>query len=99
MKIRHLYVLNILEEMASENLNRRIDDKFYDYFMHKGLDWLLDNAEKIVNDFYNNISKFGWELEHANEFFPIFSKSWGKDGAKGSEQWIKDCIEEMKEEM
>lgn len=98
MKIKNLYLINILEEMASISLNKRINDELYDYYMFNDLEWLLDNAERIINDFYSNINRFSWELEHANEYFPVFGRTWGEDGAKGSEQWVKECLEEVKGE-
>lgn len=62
MKIKDLYDLERLNEMCSMLLNRRIDDEFYDYFMLKDLSWLLENEEKITNDFENNIEKMRWDI-------------------------------------
>ncbi len=62
MKIKDLYDLERLNEMCSMLLNRRIDDEFYDYFMLKDLSWLLENQEKITNDFENNIEKMRWDI-------------------------------------
>lgn len=62
MKIKDLYDLEKLNEMCGMLLNRRIDDEFYDYFMLKDLSWLLENQEKITNDFENNIEKMRWDI-------------------------------------
>ena len=62
MKIKDLYDLERLNEMCSMLLNRRIDAEFYDYFMLKDLSWLLENEEKITNDFENNIEKMRWDI-------------------------------------
>lgn len=62
MKIKDLYDLERLNEMCSMLLNRGIDDEFYDYFMLKDLSWLLENEEKITNDFENNIEKMRWDI-------------------------------------
>lgn len=53
MKIKYLIKLEILKEMASNCLNRRVDDEFYDYYFEKDMNWLLKNKEKIINDFYS----------------------------------------------
>ena len=50
MEIRKLEVLNILKEMAGAMLNHRVDDEFYDYYMLKELNWLIENRKKIIND-------------------------------------------------
>lgn len=64
MKIKDLLKFNILDEMASTCLNKRIDDNFYDFYFEKGIDWLMKNKDKIINDFYSLDTTFekenGW---------------------------------------
>lgn len=52
MKIKELLKTNILNEMASTCLNRRVDDNFYDYYFEKETNWLFENKDKIIDDFY-----------------------------------------------
>lgn len=66
MKIKNLEEYMILKEMATNNLNKRIDDKFYDYFMYKDTQWLVDNKDKIIDDFYSKDNKF----ERENGYYP-----------------------------
>ena len=49
MKIKYLWLLNILDEMRSENLNHTIDKEFYDWTDYKSIDWLYENAETGYN--------------------------------------------------
>lgn len=53
MKITNLIKINILNEMAGTCLNRHVDNNFYDFYFEHDMKWLLDNWEKIYNDFYN----------------------------------------------
>ena len=91
IKITNLWILNNLDEMAGRMVNHQIDNEFYNYYMHKGMGWLIGNSEKIINDFYNNISKFDWELKHNSEFYH-FAGQWSKED-------LIEAIKEMKEEM
>ena len=71
MKIKDLLKLNILNEMASTCLNKRIDDDFYDFYFEKNIEWLIKNKDKIINDFYSLDTTFekenGW-LFHTKDF-------------------------------
>lgn len=51
-----------LNEKAKLLLNNRIDDEFYDFYMTKGEDWLLNNQEKIESDYNNNIDKMKFDI-------------------------------------
>lgn len=51
-----------LNEKAKLLLNNRIDDEFYDFYMTKGEDWLLNNQEKIESDYNNNIDKMEFNI-------------------------------------
>lgn len=64
MKINKLLVLNILNEMACTCLNRQVDNKFYDFYFEKDMQWLLDNWQKIFNDFYSLDTTFERENGH-----------------------------------
>lgn len=85
MKIKKLYVLNLLNEMAGAMLNHRVDDEFYDYYMLKELNWLIENRNKIINDYVNNYDKLKFDFE--NNYFNYINKF---DVRK-----IKKIIEEM----
>lgn len=85
MSIFDLKKYMVLKEMCENNLNKRIDDKFYDNFMFEDTSWLAENKDKIINDFYSrdntfernngcypNINKFGYtnfELKEEKEYF------------------------------
>lgn len=60
-KISNLYLYNTLEEMASSNLNKQLDNKFYDFYFLNGFNWLVENAKKIINDFFSIDHKFEYE--------------------------------------
>ena len=64
MKIRKLYLLNVLYEMAATNLNHHVDNKFYNYFMYNDVNWLIDNHEKITKDFLDNYDKYQFDIAH-----------------------------------
>lgn len=51
-----------LNEKARLLLNNRIDDEFYDFYMMKGDEWLLNNQEKIESDYNNNIDKMKFDI-------------------------------------
>ena len=85
MKIRKLEVLNILIEMAGAMLNHRVDDEFYDYYMLKELNWLIENRNKIINDYVNNYDKLKFDFE--NNYFNYINKFDVRE--------IKKIIEEM----
>ena len=85
MEIRKLEVLNILKEMAMAMLNHRVDDEFYDYYMLKELNWLIENRKKIINDYDNNYDKLKFDFE--NNYFNYINKFDVRE--------IKKIIEEM----
>ena len=85
MEIRKLEVLNILKEMAEAMLNHRVDDEFYDYYMLKELNWLIENRKKIINDYVNNYDKLKFDFE--NNYFNYINKFDVRE--------IKKIIEEM----
>lgn len=85
MKIRKLEVLNILNEMAEAMLNHRVDDEFYDYYMFKELNWLIENRKKIINDYVNNYDKLKFDFE--NNFYNYINR-WSKNE-------IEEAIETM----
>jgi len=74
IEIKDLSGLTILNEMAGELLNQDIDSNFYDGYMHKDISWLVENKNKIVNDFYNNIDKFKGALKTRCKYINMFSK-------------------------
>ena len=76
MEIRKLEVLNILKEMAGAILNHRVDDEFYDYYMLKELNWLIENRKKIINDYVNNYDKLKFDFE--NNFYDYINR-WSKN--------------------
>ena len=76
MEIRKLEVLNILKEMAMAMLNHRVDDEFYDYYMLKELNWLIENRKKIINDYVNNYDKLKFDFE--NNFYDYINR-WSKN--------------------
>lgn len=54
-----------LEELKVKTgllLNNRVDDEFYDFYMIKGNEWLLNNQERIENDYNNNIEKMKFDI-------------------------------------
>ena len=74
LEIKDLSVLTILNEMAIELTNHAINEGFYDGYMHKDISWLLENKNKIVNDFYNNTDKFKGALKTRCKYINMFSK-------------------------
>ncbi len=62
MKIQDLYKINILDRKAALLLNNNIDNSFYDNYMFKDLEWLLENQNKIESDFNNNIDKLKFDI-------------------------------------
>lgn len=62
MKINELYKLNELNTKAGLLLNNSVDNDFYDFYMTKNLEWLLENKEKIENDYINNIAKLKFDI-------------------------------------
>ena len=55
LKINDLVKINTLEKRCEILLNCRIDDQFYDYYMYNKLNWLLENEDKINNDYFSNL--------------------------------------------
>ena len=70
-KIKNLYSLNILNEKCkillnnSNKLNSEIQD-FYDFYFLNSLDWLIENQDKINQDFYNNLDKIKFDVIFSN---------------------------------
>lgn len=54
MKIINLDELNKLEQMSRIMLNHNIDNDFYNYYMFNDINWLIENQEKIINDYESN---------------------------------------------
>lgn len=54
--------LEELKVKAGLLLNNRVDDEFYDFYMIKGNEWLLNNQERIENDYNNNIEKMKFDI-------------------------------------
>ena len=96
MKVKDLWLLNILDEMRGENLNRRINAEFYDWTGIKGIEWLYENAETIVADFYNNIDKYKFEIENREYYFPVTSRYLEFSNFKDERRFIESAIKEMK---
>ena len=88
MKIKYLCLLNLLREMASAMLNHEVDNEFYDYYMEKDLNWLIDNREKIVNDVVNNYDKL--EFDFRAKYYNYLNQ-WDKTELKSA---IEKIIEE-----
>jgi len=42
--------------------------------MHKAISWLIENKNKIVNDFYNNSDKFEGALKTRCKYINMFDK-------------------------
>ena len=97
MKIKYLWLLNILDEMRSENLNHTIDKEFYDWTDYKSIDWLYENAETIVADFYNNIDKYKFEIKNKKDYFPITSRYLEFSDFKYDRRWMEEAIEYINE--
>ena len=62
MKINKLHELNILNTKAGILVNHHIDEDFYDYYFENGISWLLENKEKIEDDFSKNIDKLKFDI-------------------------------------
>ena len=88
MKIKYLCLLNLLREMASAMLNHEVDNEFYDYYMEKDLNWLIDNREKIVNDVVNNYDKL--EFDFRAKYYNYLNQ-WNKTELKSA---VEKIIEE-----
>lgn len=89
MKIKYLCLLNLLREMASAMLNHEVDNEFYDYYMEKDLNWLIDNREKIVNDVVNNYDKL--EFDFRAKYYNYLNQ-WNKTELKSAvEKIIEEC--------
>lgn len=70
-KIKNLYSLNILNEKCKILLNNSnkltdINPEFYDFYFLNDLDWLIENQDKINQDFYNNIDKMKFDIVFSN---------------------------------
>ena len=62
MKINNLYEINILNTKVGILVNHHIDENFYDYYFENEISWLLENKEKIENDFNKNIDKLKFDV-------------------------------------
>lgn len=62
MKIKDLYELNTLHTKAGLLLNNGVNNEFYDLFSWKDLGWLIENKERIEEDFNNNIDKLKFDI-------------------------------------
>lgn len=70
-KIKNLYSLNILNEKCKILLNNSnkltdINPEFYDFYFLNDLDWLIENQDKINNDFKNNLDKIKFDVIFSN---------------------------------
>lgn len=65
-KIHDLYNLNRLNEKCRILLNNNINLEFYDFYFLNNLDWLIENQDKINNDFNNNINKMKFDIVFSN---------------------------------
>lgn len=70
-KIKNLYSLNILNEKCKILLNNSnkladINPEFYDFYFLNNLDWLIENQNKINNDFKNNLDKIKFDVIFSN---------------------------------
>lgn len=89
MQIKYLYVLNLLNEMASAMLNHKVDNEFYYYYFEENLSWLFDNREKIINDVVSNYDKL--EFDFRAKYYDYLNK-WNKNELKKAvEDMIKEC--------
>lgn len=89
MKIKYLCLLNLLREMASAMLNHEVDNEFYDYYMEKDLNWLIDNRGKIINDVVNNYDKL--EFDFRAKYYNYLNQ-WNKTELKSAvEKIIEEC--------
>lgn len=93
MKIIDLTKYMVLKEMATNNLNKRVDDKFYDNFMFKDSKWLVDNMNKIINDFYSKDNTF--EREHG--YYTTF-KRFQMTNLEGERVFITNSLKSLKTE-
>ena len=62
MKINKLHEVNILNTKAGILVNHHTDEDFYDYYFENEISWLLDNKEKIEDDFSKNIDKLKFDI-------------------------------------
>ena len=65
-KIKNLYSLNVLNEKCKILLNNNINPDFYDFYFLNNLDWLIENKDKINQDFYNNLDKIKFDVIFSN---------------------------------
>lgn len=62
MKISELTKINTLNEKATLLCNARCDENFYDFYFKKPIEWLLENENKINDDYNNNIDKLKFDI-------------------------------------
>lgn len=65
-KIKNLYSFNVLNEKCKILLNNNINPEFYDFYFLNDLDWLIENQDKINNDFKNNLDKIKFDVIFSN---------------------------------
>ena len=49
-----------------ELLNNNNNPDFYDFYFLNNLDWLIENKDKINQDFYNNLDKIKFDVIFSN---------------------------------
>lgn len=94
MKIIDLTKYMVLEEMATNNFNKRIDNKFYDNFAFKDTKWLVDNMDKIIDDFYSKDNTF--EREHG--YYTVFNRFQTPNNLEGERDFITGYLRNLKKE-
>lgn len=66
MKILTLKALEILNQACAVNLNHVEEaqkEGFYNYYMHKDIEWLIENRKKIIDDFIKYDEQGCFEFE------------------------------------
>lgn len=74
-KIRDLEKLMVLNEMAMNNLDKKIDEDFYNCYVSNDISWLIDNMNRIIDDFYSSDTTY----EREQNYFPCLKKYQMRD--------------------